>query len=75
MAETEAIPRDVIRALNAVRAGGLVNMHSQRHVVILVSHFNEEAANWLEANGDRYIEALGVMAQRQGARAMQESAS
>ncbi len=60
--EPSDIPQDVIEALAEIRDGCTTNMFDRRfviHICIVYGYDNE--ANWLEANPDRYMEALIAM--------------
>lgn len=59
------IPEDVIEGLAAVRESAKANMLDQRAVrglLWLMGH--PAAATWIEANPDRYMDALTAMGER-----------
>ena len=62
MAEQEAIPENVLEALEEVRAEGLTNMLARNTVIGLM--VDEDAAHWLDYNEGRYMEALIAMGER-----------
>ena len=64
MAEQE-IPETVLEALEYVRSEGATNMLARSIVIDLADAAGyDEAIAWLEANSDRYMEALNEMGTR-----------
>ncbi len=63
----QPIPEDVLEVLEEVRSGGETNMLARDTVIALadsISRDYDEAVAWLEANKDRYMEALNAMGAR-----------
>lgn len=57
----EMIPENVIEALAEARAIGTYNMFDRKGVISLIENFDEDAAEWLNVNKDRYMDALNEM--------------
>lgn len=66
---TEQIPDEVLEALEIVRASGATNMYDRNAVIFLAGNEHEAyvAADWLEHNKPRYMEALEAMGARRTA--------
>lgn len=62
----ETIPEEVLAALETVRASGATNMYDRNAVIFLAGNEHEAylAADWLEQNKPRYMEALKAMGAR-----------
>lgn len=58
------IPENVLEVLESVRASAVTNMLDRKRVLELVAVADENAAAWLHANSDRYVEALREMGAR-----------
>ncbi len=55
------VPQNVIEALAEVRQVGNWNMFDRYHVTEEIGDIDSEAYYWLEANSDRYMDALNAM--------------
>lgn len=70
--EQEAIPEEVLEALEEARGYGLFNMLARNDVIRLIQEFAEDqdrqdfrnAVLWLYDNDGRYMEALTAMGAR-----------
>ena len=65
MAEQDAVPEDVIEALEDVRASGATNMFDRRRVLFeLEMRWLFGVVTWLERHPKRYMDALTEMGER-----------
>jgi hypothetical protein len=66
MTTTDAIPDEVLDALEAARDTGEVNMIGRQSVMKIISDLDEypAAVLWLYDNDRRYMEALAAMGER-----------
>ncbi len=58
----DAIPEEVLDALEEVRSSGATNMLARTVVIDLIDDY--EAEDWLVENKGRYMEALNKMGER-----------
>ncbi len=58
----DAVPEEVLDALEEVRASGATNMLAREVVIGLIDDY--EAEDWLVENKGRYMEALHKMGER-----------